>query len=238
MIEAGLVSQLTNLGWKVDCTQALNDYANFMPTEVKDYGVVKNAEYVSAVCKSVSESVSSFAQKGQLALTIGKPPINVLIRGGDHSLAMGTISGSARVYPNIGILWIDAHAVNTIKNKLSIKDINTIESTTSGNLHGCPVSYLMGLNKNIVPFEWLQPCLKPSRIVYIGLRDVDPAEKKIIKENGIKAFSMHDVDKHGIGKIMEMAIEYLGECPLHMTFDVDALDPSVAPSKEKNKSIY
>jgi arginase len=133
---------------------------------------------------------------------------------------MGTISGSASVYPNLGVIWVDAHA-----------DINTIESTTTGNLHGCPVSFLMGLNSNRAPFEWLEPCLKPDRIVYIGLRDVDEAEKVILKKFAIKVFSMHEVDRYGIGKVMEMALEYLGgECPLHMSFDVDALDPSVAPS--------
>lgn len=88
----------------------------------------------------------------------------------------------------------------------------------------------MGLNKQKDPFNWLKPCLKPNRIVYIGLRDVEAAEKKILKDNNIKAFSMHDIDLHGIAKVVDMSLEYLGDCPLHITFDVDALDPSVAPS--------
>ena len=89
----------------------------------------------------------------------------------------------------------------------------------------------MGIGPKLPAFEWLKPCLKPNRIVYIGLRDVDAGEKKILKEQGIKAFSMHEVDKYGIGKVMEMTLDYLGhDCPLHLSFDVDALDPSVAPA--------
>jgi arginase len=89
----------------------------------------------------------------------------------------------------------------------------------------------MGIGKKLEAFNWLKPCLDPSRIVYVGLRDVDSAEKKLIKEHGIKAFSMHEVDRYGIGKVMEMVLDYLGPgCPLHLSFDVDALDPSVAPA--------
>lgn len=144
--------------------------------------------------------------------------------GGDHSLAMGTIAGTKRKYPNAGVVWVDAHA-----------DINTPLTTESGNLHGCPVSFLLGLDGcDVEPFnKWLKPCLKPEDIVYIGLRDIDDAEKKILKENNIKTFTMHHVDKHGIGKVMELALQYINpsrDRPLHLSFDVDALDPTVAPS--------
>lgn len=89
----------------------------------------------------------------------------------------------------------------------------------------------MGLGTQLKSFAWLKPCLKPNRIVYIGLRDVDAGEKLLLKEHGIKAFSMYEVDKYGIGIVMDKALEYLGDnCPLHLSFDVDALDPSVAPA--------
>jgi arginase len=119
---------------------------------------------------------------------------------------------------------VDAHA-----------DINTPDSTTSGSLHGCPVSFLLGLSgTDVAPFnKWMAPCLKPEQLVYIGLRDVDPAEKRLIRELGVKAFSMHDVDKHGIGKIVEMALDAVNPArdrPIHLSYDVDALDPLVAPS--------
>ena len=158
---------------------------------------------MSEVCHDIHKLVKDATTKKHLPLTIG----------GDHSLAMGTISGSAAMYgAALGVIWVDAHA-----------DINTLECTTSGNLHGCPVSFLAGLNGNPTGFEWLKKCLSLDRVVYIGLRDVDPAEKKLLKEHNIKAYSMSDVDRYGIGKIMEMTLAYLGQCPLHITFDVDSL---------------
>lgn len=214
LVEHGLISQLVDLGWKVDFDEKFPTYEHLKPIESDAHlhPKLKNTSYVSAVCKSVADSVKDVVSKGHLALTIG----------GDHSLAMGTVGGSAAVHPNVGVIWVDAHA-----------DINTPETTDTGNLHGCPVSFLMGLDgaKNIPTFEWLKPCLDPSRIVYIGLRDVDAPEKKILKDNNIKAFSMHEVDKYGIGAVVKMAIDYLGgNTPIHLSFDVDALDPSVAPA--------
>ena len=96
-----------------------------------------------------------------------------------------------------------------------------------------PVSFLLGLGEPIPEFSWVKPILKPNKIVYIGLRDIDAGEKRILKENGIKAFSMHEVDKYGIGKVVELALDHVNpkrDLPIHLSFDVDALDPSVAPS--------
>ena len=96
-----------------------------------------------------------------------------------------------------------------------------------------PVSFLLGLGPKIDEFSWVKPLLKPERLVYIGLRDVDAGEKKILRDNNIKAFSMHEVDKYGIGKVVEMALDHVNpgrDRPIHLSFDVDALDPSVAPS--------
>lgn len=96
-----------------------------------------------------------------------------------------------------------------------------------------PVSFLLGLGSKIDAFSWVQPALKPERLVYIGLRDIDAGEKRLLKENNIKAFSMHEVDKYGIGKVVEMALDHVNpqrDLPIHLSFDVDALDPSVAPS--------
>ena len=103
-----------------------------------------------------------------------------------------------------------------------------------------PVSFLMGLGSKIPEFSWIKPLLTPDRIVYIGLRDVDRGEKRILRENNIKAFSMHEVDKYGIGKVVEMALDHVNpgrHRPIHLSFDVDALDPSVAPSTGTPVSI-
>lgn len=158
---------------------------------------------------------------------------------------MLTVPYRSSKYPDACVIWVDAHA-----------DLNTIESTPSGNIHGMPLSFLMGLNDTHIPeFAWIEPgpsssqtsstttpssqqtkpppVLSPSRIAYIGLRDVDPGEKALLKKHSITAFSMHDVDRYGIGKVVEMALDKVNptrERPVHLSFDVDALDPSVAPS--------
>lgn len=179
---------------------------------------MKNVDYVSRVTELVHAKVKKACKKGHLALTLG----------GDHSIGIATVSGSIAAYPNLGVIWVDAHA-----------DINTPETTESGNLHGCPVSFLMGLGSPVKQFAWLKPCLKKSNIVYIGLRDVDAGtqslhnlgEKKLLKDNNIRAYSMHDIDKYGIAEVMKRTFEYLGpKNPIHLSFDVDALDPTVAPA--------
>jgi arginase len=145
---------------------------------------MKRPKFCSAVTKEVSEQVYKFAKDGKLVLTLG----------GDHSIAIGTISGSARATRerlgrDIAVIWVDAHA-----------DINTPETSESGNIHGMPVSFLTGLAKddNEETFGWLREhhMLSTKKLVYIGLRDIDKGEKKILKEHGIKAFSMHDIDRY------------------------------------------
>lgn len=104
---------------------------------------------------------------------------------------------------------------------------------SAGNIHGMPVAFLLGLAEKVPEFEWVKPVLRANRLVYIGLRDVDAAEKRILRENNIKAFSMHEIDKYGIGKVVELALDVVNpnrDLPIHLSFDVDALDPSVAPS--------
>ncbi|KAI8835095.1 hypothetical protein BC829DRAFT_448283 [Chytridium lagenaria] len=192
LLEHGLVDQIKELDWKVAEGEEPKDYEKMKPKE-EAKGKLKNVSYVSKVTESVYHSVKSICSQRQLALTIG----------GDHSIAIGTISGSAAVHKNLGVVWVDAHA-----------DINTPETTESGNLHGCPVAFLTGLAGKVETFEWLKPCLPKNRIVYIGLRDLDAPEKKILRDNNIKAFSMHEVDRWGIGKVMEMALDYLAAIAL------------------------
>jgi arginase len=96
-----------------------------------------------------------------------------------------------------------------------------------------PLSFVLGLDSEISEFAWVKPVLKPDPLVYIGLRDVDHSEQLIMKQHKIKAFSMHDVDKYGIGKVIEMALDHVNpdrKLPIHLSFDIDALDPFVAPS--------
>ncbi|PSR83035.1 hypothetical protein PHLCEN_2v5839 [Hermanssonia centrifuga] len=213
LVKAGLPQQLADLGWDVE----FNGHHQFEDisasiTSDEPIGLLKNPRRVSQVCHAVAQTVSGHAKRGKLPLTLG----------GDHSLAMGTISGTLEQYPDACVVWVDAHA-----------DINTPETTDTGNIHGMPVAFLLGLGSPVPEFSWIKPVLKPNRIVYIGLRDVDAGEKRILKENGIKAFSMHEVDKYGIGQVVKMALDHVnpkGDLPIHLSFDVDALDPTVAPS--------
>ncbi|KAL0581130.1 tRNA ligase [Marasmius crinis-equi] len=211
LVEAGLIDQLKELEWNVKF-DGHHQFEEIAAADDPPIGKLKNPRLVSKVCESVAKVVGGHAKNGELPLTLG----------GDHSLAMGTISGTLEAHPDACVVWVDAHA-----------DINTYETTDSGNIHGMPVSFLIGIGEKIDEFAWVKPALKANRIVYIGLRDVDSGEKRILRENNIKAFSMHQVDKYGIGKVVEMALDHVNpnrDLPIHLSFDVDALDPSVAPS--------
>jgi len=220
LIEAGLIQQLEeDLDFKVTYDGQVHSYTDIMPSEDPDYRNMKRPKSVSAVTRALSKQVYDHAKDGRFVLTLG----------GDHSIAIGTISGTAkavreRIGKELAVIWVDAHA-----------DINTPETSESGNIHGMPVAFLAGLatEENEDMFGWIQPDQRIStkKLVYIGLRDIDKGEKKILKEHGIKAFSMHDIDRHGIGRVMDMALAWIGgDTPIHLSFDVDAIDPMWAPS--------
>lgn len=176
-------------------------------------------------CKLISDKMTEVRQQGHFALTLG----------GDHSIAVGTVSGALRANSQTRIIWVDAHA-----------DINTPLVSPSGNLHGMPLAFLMRLcDPTAVPgYDWLKdvPRLDPKNVVYIGLRDIDETEKNMIRDIKVKAFTMHAVDKYGIGKIMEMALDHLNlnmsgdgsegsrTTPIHISFDIDSVDPTYAPA--------
>lgn len=145
---------------------------------------MKRPRTVSAVTKQISEQVYEHARQGRCVLTLG----------GDHSIAIGTIAGTAkaireRLQRELAVIWVDAHA-----------DINTPETSSSGNVHGMPLAFLTGLaeEKEDDVFGWIKSEQKISlkKLVYIGLRDVDKGEKEILKKYGIRAFSMHDIDRY------------------------------------------
>lgn len=154
-----------------------------MPAHDPDVRGMKRPLAVSAVTEKLAEQVYEQSKAGRCVLTLG----------GDHSIAIGTVAGTAkatreRLGREMALIWVDAHA-----------DINTPETSDSGNIHGMPVAFVTRLareeRKDI--FGWLQDEMMVSvkKLVYIGLRDVDKGEKKILRENGIKAFSMHDIDR-------------------------------------------
>ncbi|KAJ0426146.1 hypothetical protein BJY00DRAFT_126821 [Aspergillus carlsbadensis] len=220
LIEAGLLTQLKeDLDYDIHYDNTVHYYENEIPAEDPAHRGMLKPRAVSAVTETLSRQTYEHSREGKFTLTLG----------GDHSIAIGSISGIARATRErlgreIGVIWVDAHA-----------DINIPEMSPSGNIHGMPMAFLTGLAKEEKKdvFGWLQEnhLVNLRKLVYIGLRDVDRGEKKILRENGIKAFSMHDVDRHGIGRVVEMALAHIGnDTPIHLSFDVDALDPQYAPS--------
>ncbi|XP_059569051.1 arginase-1 [Alligator mississippiensis] len=212
MREAGLIDKLIAQEYDI------KDYGDLMFVTWTIIGNinVKNPRSVGKANEKLANTVTEMKKSGRTCL----------ILGGDHSLAIGTISGHAKVHPDLGLVWFDAHT-----------DINTPLTSPSGNLHGQPMAFLIKELKDKVPdvpgFSWVTPCLSAKDIVYIGLRDVDPGEHCIVKSLGIKCYSMSEVDKLGIGKVMEETLSYLlanKKRPIHLSFDVDGLDPSLTPA--------
>ena len=148
-----------------------------------------------------------------------------LVVGGDHSIAIGSITAQLEKHTseNLGVIWVDAHA-----------DINTLKTTVSGNIHGCPVSFLMGLTNTILkPFDWLnqqRQLLRMENIVYIGLRDVDPAEEEILEKFNIRHYNMKRIRQIGIDQVLDETLQHLSSKKLYLSFDIDGLDPSIAPA--------
>lgn len=144
-----------------------------------------------------------------------------LVLGGDHSVAIGSIHGAAR-QRKLGVLWVDAHA-----------DFNTPETTPSGNIHGMPLAALCGLGDPRLTSLWGQsaPALDPQRVAVIGARDLDPGEKRNLKEAGVLVMSMEQIDRLGMVRAVEKAIERISRDVdgIFLSFDMDSLDPRHAP---------
>ncbi|KAA6449325.1 arginase [Bacillus swezeyi] len=144
-----------------------------------------------------------------------------LVFGGDHSIAIGTLAGLTKHYQNLGVIWYDAHA-----------DLNTKETSPSGNIHGMPLAISLGIgHEGLTGLYGKDAKIKPENIVIIGARSLDDGEKKLIREKGIKVYTMHEIDRLGMTRVMEETIDYLRERTdgVHLSLDLDALDPSDAP---------
>lgn len=211
--DAGLIDRLSGLDYSV------HDFGdlNFHHLEKDEpYMDVKFPRSVGGANKMLSGAVSRAIGAGH----------TLVMLGGDHSLAIGSVGGHAQQCPDLCLIWVDAHA-----------DINTPMSSPSGNLHGQPVSFMLKELTDKMPdipgFSWTKPFLSSSDLVYIGLRDVDPGEYHILKNLGIQYFTMRDIDRLGIQRVMEVTLDHLlsrKQRPIHLSFDIDAFDPSLAPA--------
>ncbi|XP_068607978.1 arginase-2, mitochondrial [Brachionichthys hirsutus] len=211
--DAGLIDRLSGLDYHVHDFGELN----FHHLEKDEpYMGVRFPRTVGAANKMLSGAVSRAVGAGH----------TLVMLGGDHSLGIGSVGGHALQCPNLCLIWVDAHA-----------DINTPMSSPTGSLHGQPVSFMLkelqDKMPNIPGFSWLKPFLSSRDLVYIGLRDVDSGEHQILKNLGIQHFTMRDVDRLGIQRVMEVTLDHLlarKQRPIHLSFDIDAFDPSLAPA--------
>ena len=210
---AGLEARLEALGHVVEDA---GNVAVALPEQKKEGAA--NSKYL----KEITATCTSSAELVLKTLEAGKVP---LVLGGDHSVAAGTVSGVAKYFrrknQKIGLIWIDAHT-----------DMNTPESSPSGNVHGMPLAALMGLGPaelgNIYEFS---PKVDPENCVLVGIRDVDNFEKENIRKAGVEVFTMRDIDERGMRAVMEEALAMAGRgtAGYHVSLDMDWIDPEDAP---------
>lgn len=206
---AGIVKRLEAIGYQVDDRGDIPvDRRAAVTVEGSN---LKNLNEIAKVNRLLCEEVTKVMKESMIPVVLG----------GDHSIAIGTIFGVLQHKKNLGVIWFDAHG-----------DINTSETSPSGNIHGMPVSVLLGMGPELLTsIGGGETFLKRENIVYVGSRDLDFGERKAMKEQGIKVFTMYEIDDMGIKKVMEEAIRIAGDGTdgIHISFDLDAMDPLVAP---------
>jgi arginase len=208
----------------------LSDRISALGYEVVDHGDLKiprpqiatanheNPKHLNemvAACTDLAETVYGILEHHQIPIVLG----------GDHSIAIGSLTGIAKYFRDhqepLGLLWFDAHA-----------DMNTPETSPTGNIHGMPLSALFGFGApELVNLGGFAPKLDPRYCAHIGARDVDPGERELIRQLGLHCFTMRDIDEQGMNAVMNQALEIVGQASggFSVTFDIDALDPRDAP---------
>ena len=207
---AGVEKRLKALGYVV------NDYGDIRLQETKKSSLqdtkLRNLEEIIHLSESLATKVSESIENSHIPLVLG----------GDHSIAIGTLAGLGNKYENLGVIWFDAHA-----------DINTPDTTPSGNIHGMPLAVSLGLgHEKLTQIASYAPKIKKENIIIIGARSVDEGERELIKQLGIKVYTMHEIDRLGMATVMEDAIRYLKARHVdgvHLSLDLDALDPLYTP---------
>ncbi|MCE7734136.1 MAG: arginase [Candidatus Heimdallarchaeota archaeon] len=210
---AGLHNKIESLGYEI------KDYGNLhchdMEEEPSDEKIsnpkLRYLPYIIDTCGHLKDAI-------QDALTKEFFP---LIIGGDHSITIGTLAGMRNLHNGkTGIIWVDAHG-----------DFNTDSTTVSGNIHGMPFAVITGRGHKSLLEIGPSPTVIEKNSVLIAARDLDPAEQKLLNESDVTVFTMKDIDEHGMANISSRAIEIAtnGVDNLHVSFDIDSLDPTVAP---------
>lgn len=210
---AGIDNRLKDLGYRVvdegDISIKIQE-----EQRIKDPSA-KYLPEITRVSKVLARKVEQVMRRGRFPLVLG----------GDHSIAIGTISGIAAHARNrrkkVGVLWVDAHG-----------DFNTPETSPTGNIHGMPLAVCVGLGpRSLRSVGGLFRKVEPQNVAIIGLRNVDEGERVHLREMGINLFTMEEIDKHGIHRVMKKALSLVASRVdyLHVSFDLDGIDPVYAP---------
>lgn len=206
---AGLNDQLRRLDHQVQ------DIGNIVVPQPESQPIgnphLKYLEPIVKVAEELADAVTTTLEESEFPL----------ILGGDHSIALGSMTGITRVHKDVGILWIDAHA-----------DFNTEETTPSGNIHGMALAALAGLgNSRLTGLGGWAPKLNKQTIVIVGARDLDHGERELLRTHHIHVFTMSDIDQRGISYVMRQSLAIAGQANdgIHVSLDMDALDPTYAP---------
>ena len=210
---AGLNARLASLGYQVE------DLGNVEVSQPESCPEgAGNARYLAPIA-GLSGRVMRVVER---AAGAGKLP---LVLGGDHSVAVGTVSAMARAFrkrkQSLGLVWIDAHP-----------DMNTPETSPSGNVHGMPLACLLGMGPaELVRLGGFAPKIEPRRTALIGIRDVDALEKPHVRLSGVRAFTMREIDERGLRAVLQEAVAIAGQdtAGFHVSLDMDAVDPAEAP---------
>jgi arginase len=210
---AGLEAKLEALGY--DVKDVGNVPVALAETKAEGDPHAKYLKEITDTCSKEAELVVKTLEGGAIPIVLG----------GDHSIAMGTVSGVAEFYrrknQRIGLLWIDAHT-----------DINTPDSSPSGNVHGMPLGAIMGLFPSpLTDLYGFSPKVQPQNCVLVGIRDVDNFERENIRKSGVHVFTMRDIDERGMRTVMEEALRLAGRGTVgyHVSLDLDWIDPEDAP---------
>lgn len=216
--DAGLIAQIEALGWAV---VDLGDVAAepVDPTAEWEVPKARHSRALGGICQRAAERLAPRVRNDDFLLTIG----------GDHSIAIGSLGGVVAARASMdpptetSVVWVDAHA-----------DFNTPATSPSGNIHGMSLALLCGLCKGMAMpgMEWLTQHLDPRRCAVVGARSIDAGERELLRGSGVHVFTMHDVDRYGIGRLMDMVLHEVNptrDVAIHLSMDIDSLDPQEAP---------
>jgi arginase len=210
---AGLGRAIRSLGYSISSETDIAVPA--METRRASDTTARFKEEILEVCTKLADIVKRAVEAGEWPLVIG----------GDHSIAMGTVSGiSAHLKSEekkLGLIWFDAHG-----------DMNLPGTSPTGNIHGMPLSHLLGYgDTDLSSIHGMNPAVDPANVVLIGIRDIDDVEREFIRQSGVTALTMRDIDQLGMIEIARKALEVvnIGTAGFHVSFDLDGCDPEVIP---------